>query len=107
MTNEEITNVATIAKESNLSLVSAMLFFRIIESTDFDFGEEWGDEGYMYEKELRLTSELRGNLSDLKRKGLLQLNLMEDAQRKSQGIQLYFVSLTAKGKELAKRMGAY
>lgn len=85
----------------NLSPASLALFMKIVINTDFDRGF---DEGCIYERELGLTKELRGNLSDLKKKGLLNLTFEYDMQRIIHRTALYWVNLTEKGQELAKKL---
>lgn len=110
MTKEQMTDslskVVDIANSGELSFNSAVLFFRIVTRTDFDFTED-GLGGWAWEKDLRLTAEERGNLTDLKKKGLLSMQLEEDTHRARTGTLCYWVQLTEKGKDLAVKMGAY
>lgn len=99
--NTQSKNKTTMSKTFNLSLMSIALFMRIYSATDFDRGY---DEGYMYVSDLKLNKELRGHLTDLKKKGLLTLTYCDDTQRILDGTALYLVELTEKGQELAKTL---
>lgn len=86
---------------------SMKLLSVILKRASWDFDEE--GLGFILIRELPLTAALRGNLTDLKKKGILKMELnctYAEPERFDPEHDGYWVTLTDKGREAQKALAA-
>ena len=93
------------AAEVGLTPQSMQLLKVILKRASWDFDED--GLGFILIRELPLSAGLRGNLTDLKKKGILKMEMTcDDIYHYNPERDGYWVTLTEKGREVQKALAA-